>query len=760
MKIDHLGWIAALAALVYLAILPLTVESQSLMVISLLVILGGLSLYSRNLPERGVGQQSIRITIIMLAVFVTLRYFFWRTTTTIEYNDFGSFVAAIALYLAEVYGITIYFLGAFVNIFPLYRTSPPLPDEMEKLPTVDILIPSYNEDADLLEVTLLAATQVGYPKERLRVYLLDDGGTVQKRSDPDPHKAKAAWDRHHQLQSLCERVGATYLTRERNVHAKAGNVNAALKHCGGELVLILDADHVPARDILQKTVGFFVLDPKLFLVQTPHFFINPDPIERNLNTFQDMPGENEMFYTVVQHGLDFWGGSFFCGSAAVLRRSCLDEVGGISGETITEDAETALELHSRGYRSVYLGTPLISGLQPETFTGFVMQRVRWAQGMVQIFLLKNPLLIKGLTLPQRLAYTSSSFFWFFPFARATFLLAPAAFLLFGFQIYNANLSEFIAYALPHIAAATMLSNYLYGKTRWPFISELYETMQSLFSFIALTKVFRNPRAPTFQVTPKGEKLDGDFISSLAKPFYFIIAVTVVCLFAAVFRYIYYPNQADVALITGGWACFNLVLLTGALGALLERRQRRITPRIHVPVTLKGTLVIANHMVPCHVFDVSATGAGVVTKVPIDELPQEQSEVDFVVDNPGLGQLSRIPCRVSRVFNVATPSASGWRRWIGGGKWTRPTGMVQLGLEYLPASLIDERAVVALVFGDSEVLSRNLVRRQRHRSMFSAFGFLVARGARYSLMHFLHLFEILAISLRLRLRRLMSWAETF
>ena len=732
-------WFAGFSFLLYLATVPLTIISQAILVVALLAVLLLFGEAGRFARHEDV-QHVMRISIIIVAGFISLRYFYWRSTTTITYHDLPSFIAAIALYLAEAYGITIYLLGAFVNVFPLHRRSPPLPDDPEQLPTVDILIPSYNEDPELLEITLLAATQVAYPRGKFKVYLLDDGGTVQKRNDADPAKAQAAQERHEALQKLAQGCGAHYLTRERNEHAKAGNVNEALQHCDGELVLILDADHVPTSDILQKTVGFFLRDPKLFLVQTPHFFINPDPIERNLDTFESMPGENEMFYTVIQHGLDFWGGSFFCGSAALLRRSCLDEIGGISGETITEDAETALSLHARGYRSVYLGTPLISGLQPETFSGFVLQRVRWAQGMVQIFLLKNPWRLPGLTIPQRLAYTSSSFFWFFPFARVVFILAPIWFLLFGLQIYNANMSEFLAYALPHIVAATMLSNFLYGKTRWPFISELYETMQSLFSFMAITKVFRNPRSPTFNVTPKGERLDGNFISSLATPFYLVITVTLVCLAAAAYRAIHIPEQRSVALITGGWALFNLVLLLGSLGALFERRQRRVTPRVNIAVELGSSLLVEGRVIPCRLFNMSATGTGLFSTIPMAMQPSQGSTVDLVIDNPGLGQLSRIPCRVRRIFTLDDEPRSVWSGIVRRFRRHQVSQVqtVQIGLEFAPVSLSDRRAIVALAFGDSGVLTRNLSRRQRRRNILGALGFLVARGLKHSVNHIGHL----------------------
>ena len=128
-------------------------------------------------------------------------------------------------------------------------------------------------------------------------------------------------------------------------------MNNCFKQSDGELIVVFDADHVPVREFLKETVGYFREDPRLFLCQTPHFFTNPDPLERNLETFQNMPSENEMFYGIIQKGLDKWNGAFFCGSAAVIRREALKAVGGFSGITITEDCETALDLHSRGWRS-------------------------------------------------------------------------------------------------------------------------------------------------------------------------------------------------------------------------------------------------------------------------------------------------------------------------------------------------------------------------------------------------------------------------
>ncbi len=124
-----------------------------------------------------------------------------------------------------------------------------------------------------------------YPVDKLKVWLLDDGGTDQKCNDPDRVKAAAARRRRAALQSLCNELGVNYLTRAKNEHAKAGNMNNGLKHSSGEIVVVFDADHAPFRSFLRETVGYFARDPKLFLVQTPHVFLNPDPIEKNLRTF-------------------------------------------------------------------------------------------------------------------------------------------------------------------------------------------------------------------------------------------------------------------------------------------------------------------------------------------------------------------------------------------------------------------------------------------------------------------------------------------
>ncbi len=595
-------------------ILPIDAFAQLVIAVPLVAILCA----ARIETDGSRAPEFFRILVLLIGGFITLRYLSWRAGYTLYGADVFSLAAVLLLFGAELYSAAIHFLGGFINIAPARRpllSIDDLPAEIA-LPSVDVLIPSYNEDPALLEITLRAALQMRYPADRLKVYLLDDGGTDQRIAHPDPQIAAAAQARRSALQALCARLGAHYITRARNERAKAGNLNHALAHTRGELIVVLDADHIPTVDFLDRTVPWLVLQPDVFLVQTPHFMINPDPVDRNmLRRFSRMPAENDMFYRDIQRGLDAWGASFFCGSAAVLRRKHLEEVGGLCGDTVTEDAETAFELHRRGYRSVYVDRPMVAGLAPETFSAFVTQRMRWAQGMVQILLLKRPFMCAELSLPQRLGYLSAILFWLFPFSRIVFLVAPLAYLILGMDVYNASIMHILAYTVPHVVATYVIADMLYGRTRWPLVSELYEVMQCLFSAAAIFKVVLNPHKPAFVVTPKGEILDRDTLSPLARPFHILFVLTLAGFAFGAYRLVEYPLTRDMTVVVLLWNVFNFVTLLGALGALLERQQRRTSPRM--PVTEAANIAWPGQApLRCTIEDLSAQGARVRIDTPV------------------------------------------------------------------------------------------------------------------------------------------------
>ena len=564
-------WLALLVPVLFLAATPTATIVQGLLALTVLAILFALKPFV---------QKSLRVRFFVLAAASTLvlRYWFWRLTETLPSpDDPVSFIAALVLFGAESFTVVLFFLTALITADP---TTPPLPKRMRRseAPTVDVLVPSYNEPPELLAVTLAAAMQMVYPEGRKTVVLCDDGGTDQKCASPDPKAAKEAQERRAQLQAMCEQMGVVYTTRARNEHAKAGNLNSALHKLRGELVLILDADHVPSREFLARTAGYFVENPKLFLVQTPHFFTNRDPIERNIGLPETCPSENEMFYTEIHRGLDRLGGAFFCGSAALIRRKALDDVGGISGRTITEDAETALDIHSRGWESLYLDHAMIAGLQPETFASFITQRGRWATGMMQMLILKNPLFRPGLTMLQRVCYLNSMSYWLFPLVRMIFLLSPLFYLFFGLEVFVVTYDEVLAYILPHLLVGFLIQNALFSKVRWPLISEVYEIAQTPYLLKAVFNTVLRPNAATFKVTAKDETLDKDFISPVFQPLLMLNLLLFAGLVAAAMRWSLFPGDRTVVLIVGGWNLYNFLLAALSLRSVFERQRRLQKPR--------------------------------------------------------------------------------------------------------------------------------------------------------------------------------------
>ena len=550
----------------------------------------------------------LRFLFLLTVSFVTLRYLAFRSLYTLDFESKIALVLGVILFIAELYSALVHFVGIAVNIAPKNRKKAPLP---KKLPSVDIFIPTYNEDENIAVITATACKNLDYPKELLNIYILNDGGRLSILNNPE--KQEAAYQRHLSLSQKAKELGVHYLTRENGDKAKAGMINEAL--CGrafssvskdksglfvggkpqktnGDLVLILDCDHIPATDFLQETVGYFAQNPKLFLVQTPHFMINREPMRKNLDYDKTIPAEGYLFYHFDQRGMDRWNASFFCGSAAVLRRSILEENGGLEGETITEDCETALKLHGKGYDSVFVDKPMIAGLETENFESFLGQRTRWCKGMLQILLLKNPLFMKGLSFMQRLSYLSNCLFWLFPLFRYIFVLAPLAFLYLGINIYNATFLQVINYVGPHLVCSILVGYYLYPKARGFLYSEVLETVQMICLLPATVSVLLNPKKPTFNITAKGLNEKIDYTSIRIIPFLIFFALIVGGFAKAVYIYFDYPLLLDSVLLTGFWNLFNFFVIVACIGIMWEKKKEY--KDFSVPLKPNDTIQIENH----------------------------------------------------------------------------------------------------------------------------------------------------------------------
>ncbi|MEN9868886.1 MAG: hypothetical protein RL748_4476 [Pseudomonadota bacterium] len=594
-NIPGLAWLALLASLPiigFIVTIPFTLNEQLLFSGLLIAVALYLRRYTGTL---------FTLILISISLLVSTRYMFWRFTATLG-NEVGvDMFFGLGLLAAELYAWLVLVLGFFQTIWPLRRMPVPLPDDSSTWPSVDIYIPSYNEPLSVVRPTVMAALALDWPADKLKVYILDDG-------------------RRPEFGEFAASVGATHITRNNNFHAKAGNINQCLPKTHGELIAIFDCDHVPTRSFLQMTVGGFMADPKLAMVQTPHHFLSPDPFERNLGVFRQMPNEGELFYGLVQDGNDLWNATFFCGSCAVIKRTMLLEVGGVAVETVTEDAHTALKLHRLGYNTSYIGIVQAAGLATESLSAHVGQRIRWARGMAQIFRVDNPMFGKGLKMAQRLCYANAMMHFFYGFPRLVFLTAPLAYLFFEAHIIQASADLIAAYAVPHLVHANIANSRMQGKFRHTFWAEVYETTLAWYILLPTTLALINPKLGKFNVTAKGGMVEREYFDwKIAVPYVTILGLNIAGFIFGIIRIFWWNNyEWGTVLFNIIWTIYNFMLLGAALAVALETRQVRRNWRVtrEIPAMIK---LPSGRTMRCKTEDFSEGGLALV-------LPAE-AEVD-------------------------------------------------------------------------------------------------------------------------------------
>lgn len=641
-----------LASLVVIGV-PLDLEQQWLMA-------GGTVIGTIILARRTSRKAALALGI--LAILTSSRYMFWRTTQTLQFNTFPEFLFGSGLYLAELYAFVLLLLGFFQTSWPLERPPVEIEGEPHTWPTVDVYIPTYNESLEIVRTTVYAAMDMDYPEDRFRIYILDDG-------------------RRPEFRAFAREAGCGYITRDNNLHAKAGNLNAAMKKTDGELIAVFDCDHVPTRSFLQLTLGWFQKDPQLALMQTPHFFYSPDPVQRNLAPVRDMPGEGDLFYNPVQDGNDLWNATFFCGSCAVIRREALMQTNGFAGETVTEDAHTALKLQRMGWNTAYISARLSAGLATERLVLHVGQRIRWARGMTQIMRIDNPLMGKGLKWQQRLCYLNAMLHFQFPLPRIVFLVSPLAYLIFGQNIIQASASLIFAYALPHLYCSQVASQRQHLGWRRPFWGEIYETILAFHLLAPTIITWFQPRKGKFNVTDKGGMLDRTYFDwRIVRPHLITIGLLLSGMLLATMKYVFYPQyfnvQIDTLALNLAWATFSLVLLLAAVSVARETRQTRkqIRLRAELPVTIHFA---SGHVAKGTTCDISMGGAAI-------NLPSSVVSMDIPVTHIVLSTgAENLAIRVDQV--------------------ARKDGLVTV--KFLPLENIAERQLVRATMGRADAWQR-------------------------------------------------------
>lgn len=346
---------------------------------------------------------------LVYVIYIILRIF----SIPIQYG-ITSTVLGILLLSAEILGFFAFI--TYIYIFYTHKEVKikPIKNDDKNLPKVDVLICTYNEPVELVLVTIVGAMDLDYPKELLNVYVLDDG-----------HR--------DELKKLTEKLNVHYITREKNEFAKAGNINNALKYIDGDLFLVLDADMIPKKDYLQKTVGQFK-DEKLAFVQLPQTYYNEDVYQ--YNTHDKYYNEQDFFMRCIEPARNSRDAVLHIGTNALFRREYVEKVGGYPTSSITEDMALGLQLQANGYTSTFINEPLVVGMSALNLEDLVRQRDRWCRGNLQVLKNFKKVIKKKLKFGQRLIYLDGVLYWFTGVTKMIYLCMPIIHLLTGIPIVN------------------------------------------------------------------------------------------------------------------------------------------------------------------------------------------------------------------------------------------------------------------------------------------------------------------------------------
>jgi cellulose synthase (UDP-forming) len=525
------------------------------------------------------------LAIVALAWGVV--YLTWR----VGWSGRGANPVVFAMLLAtEVYGLYALGMLAWFSWSRPIAARPPITVPR----AVDVYVCTYDEPVEVVLATLAGCRALTYPHT---TYLLDDG-------------------RRPEMEELARLSGAHYMTRPDNSHAKAGNLNAALPQTEGELVFVLDADHVPMPDALDALVGYFD-DNRMAVVQSPHDFSNHDSVQHY------MVGRHEqsLFYRVICPGKDRHGAAFWCGSAALIRRAALLEIGGVATETIAEDFHTTIRLQRYGWRSRYHDEVLVQGLAPHDLDGYLLQRDRWARGNLAVFTLpESPLRARELAPAQRLSYFSSLLAYLAPPMRLLLLTTLAVVLWTGALPMKLSV---VALAVLWLPSVTL--NLMAGSALARGYMRIAETTHfELLTMEIYTRALRCvvlPGKTAFKVTPKHGVDEGGW-RAVAK--LRLVALCAVVLATGIgvravdiFGPALIPSLPGIAALIV--PLLGLIELRRVLRTLLlagGRRQRRLVYRFE-GVDAPAHTFVGIRPVLGRVVDASASGVGLVMDAPLE-----------------------------------------------------------------------------------------------------------------------------------------------
>lgn len=336
----------------------------------------------------------------------------------------------------------IYWLLTFALLFKLVKMihewyhywslSVPVAPEWKTKWTVDVLTTACpGEPKEMIIDTLKAMVAITYPHTN---YLCDEG------NDPE-------------LIKVCQELGVVHVTRIIKTNAKAGNINNALNQATGEICVVLDPDHLPVPDFLDRVLPYFE-DPEIGYVQCVQGYYNQSESIIALGAAE----QTYHFYGPMMMSMNTYNTVQAIGANCTFRRKALDSIGGHAAG-LSEDMHTAMQIHAKGWKSLYVPEMLTKGLVPATLSAFYKQQLKWSRGTFELLFRVYPKLFKNFTWRQKIHYFTIPLYFLFGLVNFIDMLIPLLALGFAEVPWEVNLNHFGMFFLPLCGMSMLIRLY-------------------------------------------------------------------------------------------------------------------------------------------------------------------------------------------------------------------------------------------------------------------------------------------------------------
>lgn len=253
------------------------------------------------------------------------------------------------------------------------------PIEEKDLPKVTVQLPVYNE-LYVIERLIRCVCELEYPREKFEIQVLDDG------NDESVELASKIIKEYQE-----KGINIKHVFRETRTGYKAGALAYGLEIAEGEFIAIFDADFVPNKDFLLKTIPHFYNGEKIGVVQTRWVHLNEDySLLTKLQAFG-----LDAHFRVEQVGRNSKGHFInFNGTAGVWRKTCIEDAGGWQSDTITEDLDLSYRAQLKGWKFTYLEKVCSPAELPAEMNALKSQQFRWTKGAAECTVKNLPKVLK------------------------------------------------------------------------------------------------------------------------------------------------------------------------------------------------------------------------------------------------------------------------------------------------------------------------------------------------------------------------------